>query len=205
MGFAAGGSRSITYTFEAATSIDCLCLFKHNLFNQCDFVSISYDAGTDYIELARITPSSSAPIMLAFANVIVDQIRITIEAPIAPIYISNISVGLRHRISEGQYIGFQDPTYGVSHELVSNRTRSNELVGLVRQRKAVETTIEAKHLTESWVDANWPTLYEHIARYPFYLQWREDKQAAYCVAIDIAQPRFTTLNRLAFSLKVQVY
>ena len=194
-------------------TIDSIGIAKHNIYSASSgvgYIAVSKGdtSSGPWTEIVRLTPSSDAVSLnsstLAYGGV--QYLRITVEnnpTPTQDIYIGNITVGDKIEISDGQYIGFTEPKNSNKYKLISNITRGGEIVGIMREAKAVKCKVQAKHLTKTWVDSNWPNIAECISKYPFYFEWENGAQPIYGWASNVTPPSFTTINRQEFSIDME--
>lgn len=204
-GFAKDADREVVFDLGKQISFNSMCYAKHNLADADSNIEV-YSGTTvtgPWVLEYTSSPSTNNVKFHLLTKVTTRYLKLTVTTSSIDRYIGNLSLGIAHYISDGQYIGFVQPDYAPTHKLISNVTRGGEIAGIIRQEVPVKTKIEAKHLDKDWLDENWSDLNECITTYPFYFLWEPGAAAVYCWAKKINPPTWSSISRLQFSIEAE--
>lgn len=176
--------------FSSAVSADYLAIYRHNLgsVGGTFYVEYSHDNWGTYFLASTSTLITAADNELkisSFASVTARYWRVVFNLSTAtPFFVGVVMLGRKTHLYRGMIAGFTVPRHGRKNDIVNQKTEGGQFVGRVKTSQGARTSINFKHVTQSWVRVIWEPFVKHAELYPFLFSWNHDtypQDAVYCV------------------------
>jgi len=207
VGFAVGATRTVTLNFGVAKSISAVGFARSNLAARG--ATITFAGSSDnvsYTNITAIQPTADVVRLEAFnSSVSYQYVRISVSGHSGDVYVSDIYVGDHVVMPSNVDSSFAPPEYCDNDEVLSNLTYTNELAGLIVQRKLKNAMFKFDAIEPSWMAAQWASLTAALKQYPIYWVWKSGARAFYCwPEKTIGAPKFSQGGKyVSVSFKVE--
>jgi len=179
---------SIIAYFSAPVTADYVAIYRHNLGTVGGKYKLLYsdDGLTWFWVFSDVTVTTDNDLKISTFSAITAQywrVLFTCETA-APFYVGVVMFGQRLPLYRGMVAGFTVPRHGRKNDIVNQKTEGGQFVGRVKTSHGARTSINFKHVTQSWVRANWEAFVRHAELLPFLFSWNHDtypQDAVYCV------------------------
>lgn len=142
---------NLTVTLGSATTAAYAGIAAHNLGTNGNTLSVEYNDGVDWVELASITPSDDTTIMLAFDETSSDQFRFYISGGTAPsIGVAFIGDGLR--FDSGILPGYTPLYMSDNVELLKSQSLDGQFITNRVNRRGANSSFDLNILERSFVE-----------------------------------------------------
>jgi len=185
---ATSGFKYIVVEFSSPVSADYLAIYRHNLGTVGGTFTIDYSSdGVTWSAaiLVAVSASDNELSIQTFDQKTAKYWRVLFNlASATPFYLGVIMFGKKLPLYRGMVSGFTVPRHGRKNEIINQKTEGGQFVGRVKTSHGARTSINFKHVTQSWVRANWEAFVEHAELLPFLFSWNHDtypQDAVYCV------------------------
>ena len=185
----AAADYSIRVEFSEDVTVDYLAIFKHNLatVGGVFFIEYSHNNWVTYtLATPLLTVDSDNELNIdTFEPISAKYWQVTFRLTSAtPFYVGVVMFGQKLPLYRGMVSGFTVPRHGRKNEIINQKTEGGQFVGRVKTSQGARTSINFKHVTQSWVRANWEVFVRHAELLPFLFSWNHDtypQDAVYCV------------------------
>lgn len=206
-GFASGATRTAIINLGTSKSISAVGFARSNLFARGATLTFAGSAdNVSYTDFATITPAADVVTLQSLgAPVSYQYVRVSVSGHSGDVYISDIYVGDYLVLPSNVDQSFSPPEYCDNDEVISNLTYTNELAGLIVQRKLKTAQIKLDSVEPSWMEIHWLDFAASVKRYPIYWVWKTGKRAFYCwPEKNIGSPKYAQSGKyFAISFKVE--
>jgi len=194
----ASGTVYLTVDAGAATVVDYWALAFHDLADNSGTIKAQYSAGGSspfsWSDLDTVqTPSDGKVIFRPVTQQNVRYYRFEISSTGAASAIGALSIGQALTLPYGMQSPFITPTYARNKKILNSITEGGQFVGRSVQNMGQKFTIAQKGCTETWIEANWESLIDHIEIKPFFFLWDQENhptEAAYAWANKFKYPTY---------------
>jgi len=183
----ASGNHRIVWHFSSAVSADYFAIYRHNLATVGGTVVLEHSPnGTTWTTaFTAATATDNELLIKTFTSASKAYWRVTFALSSAtPFYVGVVMFGAKLPLYRGMVAGFTVPRHGRKNEIINQKTEGGQFVGRVKTSQGARTSINFKHVTQSWVRANWEAFVRHAELLPFLFSWNHDtypQDAVYCV------------------------
>jgi hypothetical protein len=178
----------MTAIFSSAVSADYFAVYRHNLKTVNCYIYLQYstNSGSTWTTAASSAPTLDNELILkTFTSISATYWRVRVVALTdAPLFIGVIMFGRKLSLYRGMVSGFTVPRHGRKNEIINQKTEGGQFVGRVKTSQGARSSINFKHVTQSWVRSYWEAFVEHAELLPFLFSWNHDtypQDAVYCV------------------------
>lgn len=182
------GYHYFTATFSSPVTADYLAIYRHNLgtVGGIFYLEYSNDGLAWSLATPLITGTTDNKLKInLFTAVTARYWRVVFNLYTAtPFYVGVVMLGRKLPLYRGMIAGFTVPRHGRKNDIVNQKTEGGQFVGRVKTSQGARTSINFKHVTQSWVRANWEAFVRHAELLPFLFSWNHDtypQDAVYCV------------------------
>jgi hypothetical protein len=175
-------------TFSSAVTADYLAIYRHNLGSAggAFYVDYSHDNWATYTSACFSTSATDNELkIILFTAITARYWRVVFSlTPATPFYVGVVMLGRKLPLYRGMIGGFVVPRHGRKNEIINQKTEGGQFVGRVKTSQGARSSINFKHVTQSWVRANWEAFVRHAELLPFLFSWNHDtypQDAVYCV------------------------
>lgn len=183
----ASGNHRIVWDFGSAVSADYFAIYRHNLAAVGGTVVLEHspDNSTWTAAFTATTATANELLIETFTSVSKRYWRATFALSSAtPFYVGVIMFGAKLPLYRGMVAGFTVPRHGRKNDIVNQKTEGGQFVGRVKTSQGARSSINFRHITQSWVRSYWEAFVEHAELLPFLFSWNHDtypQDAVYCV------------------------
>lgn len=206
-GFESGATRTVIVDFGSARTMSAVGFARSNLATRGATITFAGSSNNvSYTDFAAISPASDIVTLQALgSSVSYRYVRISVSGHSGDVYISDIYVGDHLVLPSNADQSFAPPEYCDNDEVISNLTYTNELAGLIVQRKLKTAQIKLDSVEPSWMESHWLDFAASVKRYPIYWVWKTGKRAFYCwPEKNIGSPKYAQSGKyFAISFKVE--
>ena len=163
-----------TWEYDHGSPVTCdyCCIGAHTMGTNRNFVQVQYWDGAAWVNLTAITPpTGDMPVMAIFEPRSAQRWRISISEGTAP-EVGVIKFGEALQMQRAFYGGHTPLDFARTTTMRSNRSVTGEFLGKTKLRSTLSTSFDWKHLTRTWIDANWKRFQLAIEEDPFFIAWR---------------------------------
>ena len=176
----AAGVRNIDYDNGSAITIDSFCMARHNLGSISASIKIFAGNVVDtWTFLKLFNPIDDEIFVQEFDTTVSYRYwRIQISGGSDTAYVGDWHIGTRLDLQRDQKGGFVRPEYQDNDEIITARSRGNNLVGITIRPKPKRFKFELFYYDSTFM-ASWVALRDTMKQYPIYLLWRDNETAVY--------------------------
>ena len=180
------GYHSFTATFSSPITVDYLAFYRHNLesVNGNFYIMHSID-NLVWNTVLYSTATDNELKIITFTAITAQYWRVVFYIPTTtPFFLGVVMIGRRMPLDRGMVAGFTIPRHGRKNDIVNQRTEGGQFVGRVKTSQGARSSINFRHVTQSWVRSYWEAFVEHAELLPFLFSWNHDtypQDAVYCV------------------------
>lgn len=185
-----GATATWEYNHGTPATVDSCGIAAHTLATAGSTVVVQYWNGSAWVNVASGLIPDDGPVMFLFAPVSAQVWRISITGSAAP-EIGVIRFARALQMERPFFGGHTPVNYGRQVVLRSNYTETGEYVGRSRNSVMLTTSCAWQHLSQTWVDANWPSLQRAIETEAFFIAWRpaESQMVAFAQSDETPAPQ----------------
>ena len=210
-GFSGGQVSSVVFDLATATTIDTMCVGRHNGIDSTSmFVKLygsddnaSYTYLDFFVSLNSRTKFnyylSSTSKTYRYYKVEVTTLGNNIDA-----YIADISIGERLDLERSQKHGFTPPEFSDGDHIIPNVTRGRNLAGLTVKQGLKRVKFDFFYYHQSFF-TRWLEFTESVKRYPCYILWNDVETLFYCWPTKkIPEPSYAKKIQDYFNVKLDM-
>lgn len=172
----------IASVLPVARDINCACIAAHDIASAgASFIFQAWDGVTWVNCHDVITPVNDDTIMVFFTSVFCQQFRLYVFGGVPTIGV--ISAGTAFVFPSKMYGGHPPITVSRNTEIMHNISEGGFDLGRSIMRNGASTSVDIKHLTETWIRSQFEPLFASIRLNPFFFAWRPSSyptEVAYC-------------------------
>ncbi len=120
--------------------------------------------------------------------------------------IGQLSIGQVLELPNGMPVGFTPTSIANMDDVSGNISETGQFIGRSVKREGKEFTITQEAVTPAWILANWPGLYSHVIKKPFFFLSVDEgfsDDTVFCWTDGkIQMPRYKTPVYMTFNIKV---
>lgn len=197
-GFAGGQQSDVIFDTGEATTVDTLCVGRHNGRDSTSMFVKVYGSD-DNISYTYLTLIGSLSLRETFNYGLITtpqtyryfKIEVTSLGPDIDAYIADISLGVRLDLERSQKHGFTPPQFADGDQIIPNVTRGQNLAGLTVKQGLKRVKFDLFYYQESFFN-RWLEFTDSVKRYPCYILWDDAETLFYgWPTKKIPEPRYS--------------
>ena len=160
-------------TFGSSSTVDYASIAGHNLGSSGALVSAEYFDGSSWIEAT--TPqavATNAPLILRFAEVQAQAVRIKIGGTITTPTVAVFYAGLSLRMERSMFVGHSPINYKRSSNIITGMSENGQFIGRIKIGETNSTEVSIKNITGQFFRNSIEPFFQSAEESPFFFAWR---------------------------------